>query len=305
MSTDTRGAEALLKLHFDGLLPGRDIAVDMSLPRLFAQVSYRTPASCYRCSDRCVIAVSCPDSLLEYVRKCISLRGFAYRAFSGLHLLLSGDVELNPGPGTDASSAEGSASIEGIYAIVRRLERGQTRFFTELEVVKKEQSALALSLQELQSTVAVLQSDLVSAKEESSENLRKMVEIKTSLEDTNKRSRRNNLIVFGLCDCENESWRDSEKKAIAFFHTELEQTITTEDIERAHRLGKFREGKNRPIIVNFCRFKVKEQLLSCGSRLKDKEYAIREDFSPAIRYARSKLVEYALATNLSFKTTFR
>ncbi|KAH6931974.1 hypothetical protein HPB50_002036 [Hyalomma asiaticum] len=36
-STDTAGAVALLKHHFDGLLLGRDIAADMSLPRLFAQ----------------------------------------------------------------------------------------------------------------------------------------------------------------------------------------------------------------------------------------------------------------------------
>nr|XP_054927542.1 TBC1 domain family member 5-like isoform X1 [Dermacentor andersoni] len=40
MSTDTRGVEALLELCFDGLLLGHDIAVDMSLPRLFAQALF-------------------------------------------------------------------------------------------------------------------------------------------------------------------------------------------------------------------------------------------------------------------------
>ncbi|KAL1436472.1 hypothetical protein MTO96_049703 [Rhipicephalus appendiculatus] len=39
-STDTAGADALFKHHFDGLLVGRDIAADMSLPRLFVQVLF-------------------------------------------------------------------------------------------------------------------------------------------------------------------------------------------------------------------------------------------------------------------------
>lgn len=77
------------------------------------------------------------------VRKCIGLRSFAYRAFCGLHLLLSGDIELNPVLYPDAGCTEGSASIEGIYAVVRRLEQGQTRFFSKLEDVKREQSSFA------------------------------------------------------------------------------------------------------------------------------------------------------------------
>lgn len=97
----------------------------MSLPRLFAQVSYRNPESCYRCSNRCLIAVSCPDCLFQCVKKCMCLRAFSSRVFDVLLLLLSGDVELNPGPGSATRSKSESASLEGIYEIVRRLEQGQ------------------------------------------------------------------------------------------------------------------------------------------------------------------------------------
>lgn len=72
-------------------------------------------------------------------------------------------------------------------------------------------------------------------------------------------------------------------------------------IERAHRLGKFGNNKRRPIIVKLNHFKTKENILACGRQLRGTDYAIREDFAPATRYARSKLIQFIRPQKCAFK----
>lgn len=76
------------------------------------------------------------------------------------------------------------------------------------------------------------------------------------------------------------------------------------NIERSHRLGRFSQNKNRPIIVKFLRFKDKESILGSGSKLKGSDFAVRPDLSEAVRLARSKLFLYAQPQNVPFKVRF-
>lgn len=65
------------------------------------------------------------------------------------------------------------------------------------------------------------------------------------------------------------------------------------EIERAHRLGKFEAGKDRPVIVKFASFKVRQSVLSSAHRLKNTSYSISEDFSRGVREKRKILWDYA------------
>lgn len=96
----------------------------------------------------------------------------------------------------------------------------------------------------------------------------------------------------------------SEKKIIDFCARHLELTLCSGDIERAHRLGKYSNGKNRPIIVKLLRFKDKESILSVGHKMKGTDYAVREDFCLAVRQARAKLIKYAKEQRSPFKLRF-
>lgn len=64
-------------------------------------------------------------------------------------------------------------------------------------------------------------------------------------------------------------------------------------IERAHRLGSYSPDKCRPIIAKFSNYKVKEKVLSARKLLKDKDITICDDYSPATRHIRSKLISFA------------
>lgn len=101
-----------------------------------------------------------------------------------------------------------------------------------------------------------------------------------------------------------ESWEQSEVQIITFCRDKLDVSLDTNNIERAHRLGRFQENKNRPIIVKFMRFKDKSQILSCGGKLKGTSFSIREDYSARVRLARKKLYLYAQERRLPFKIRF-
>lgn len=69
-------------------------------------------------------------------------------------------------------------------------------------------------------------------------------------------------------------------------------------------MGGYREGKIRPVIVKFASFKLKNQLLLCGHKLKGSPYSLSEDYSPNVRTARKFLLDFARAQNVSFKLRF-
>lgn len=123
-------------------------------------------------------------------------------------------------------------------------------------------------------------------------------------DDAENRLRRSNLLFFGIADKQDETWSQSESRILSFCSKELDITINSQDIERAHRLGHFQPGKNRPIIVKFMRFKDKGQILSASSKLKNSSFSIREDYSARVRLARKKLFSFGQHSSTSFKIRF-
>lgn len=131
-----------------------------------------------------------------------------------------------------------------------------------------------------------------------------MCQLTTSHDDLENRSRRNNLIFYGINEDANETWAISEAKVAKTCDNLLGLKLEDTHIERAHRLGRFNAGRCRPIIVNFSSFKTKQGILSQGLRFKDSGISIREDFSESVRQDRRKLLEYAKAQNVPFQLRF-
>lgn len=70
-------------------------------------------------------------------------------------------------------------------------------------------------------------------------------------------------------------------------------SFSPNSIHRAHRLGSFSQNRCRPIIVKFSDTKTKDKILSARSQFKEKDIGISEDFSPATRITRKKLIDFA------------
>lgn len=108
------------------------------------------------------------------------------------------------------------------------------------------------------------------------------------------------MLFFGLDDDPEEDWAKSEEKIINLCSNKLQLSKTSRHFERVHRLGKYTEGKNRPIIAKFALFKDKQEVLSSARKLKGTGLSISEDFSFTTRQIRKKLYDFAKAQNTKF-----
>lgn len=52
------------------------------------------------------------------------------------------------------------------------------------------------------------------------------------------------------------------------------------------------------------KFKIKESILSGGYKIKETSFAVREDFCPPVRNARSRLIQYVKENGSAFKLCF-
>ena len=84
---------------------------------------------------------------------------------------------------------------------------------------------------------------------ENEELRKKMDALNTKVDLLENQSRRDNLIIHGLTDENNESWADSEAKVRQYIAIDLGMDETDISFERAHRLNT--RNSPRPIIVNF------------------------------------------------------
>lgn len=108
------------------------------------------------------------------------------------------------------------------------------------------------------------------------------------VDDLENRSRRNNLIIYGINEEPEEdvkSLEDQIKHKV--FKDVLEIEVTS--VERIHRIGKYKKDQHRPVIVRFYDFAEKANILSCCNTLKGTDIVISEDFSERMRDIRAQL----------------
>lgn len=208
------------------------------------------------------------------------------------------------------------ATLQSIASTLSRLELSQNTVLSELALIRAAQSSIENQVGRLSTRVDELEKIVeaqklcppipVSTGNPEIDNLTSQINnLVKKCDDSENRLRRDNLLFFGIQDAHDETWDQSESCIISLCSDKLQISISKQDIERAHRLGRFQDGKHRPIIVKFARFKDKCSILSAGPKLKGSSISIREDFSARVRLARKKLYAYAKQNNSdSFKIRF-
>ena len=103
--------------------------------------------------------------------------------------------------------------------------------------------------------------------------------------DLEARGRRNNVVVFGVPEVDREDCVEVMKKEV------LEKCGITGDavIERAHRFGRRRDDKPRPLIARFLDFNAKQRVMRARKQLPDR-VRFADDLPYPIRQARKALV---------------
>ncbi|XP_075725342.1 uncharacterized protein LOC142767489 [Rhipicephalus microplus] len=247
---------------------GGVVKMQPSNPFLFIpQVSRRYDKS-FRSNDVCLILLPCPRSLREaFCKLIVSLRWL---------LLLSGDVELNPGPALDAIAEQ----LKQIAGDIQDIKKEKSATNTRLDAIDKKLekiTGLEKQVTECNKRISNLEKNL------------KAMQMK--VDDLENRSRRSNLVIYGAEEQQNES-PDMLVELVEKKILDGVLQIKTKGIEIIHRLGKKKPvgiSRPRPIILRLLDHRDKVSILRQCSKLKGSGFSISEDFSRNTRDIRKKL----------------
>ena len=124
-------------------------------------------------------------------------------------------------------------------------------------------------------------------------------------------TKRDNLVFFGIPEQQEETWDDCEDEVRKVLDENLKLQGALSDnevgIERAHRIGKKQQGKTRPIVVKFSRYKTKNAILNLKHKLKGSHCRISEQFCEAIMRECRKfqpLIESAIQNKQRFSLKY-
>lgn len=205
-------------------------------------------------------------------------------------LLLSGDIEANPGPMTK----EQEAKLDLVTNVVQRLEISNASVLDSINKLLQNHITLKDNLESLTKRVQELETKAeMSPPPQASVNVDENIsKLQDKIDDLENRSRRSNVLFFGVTDTdESETWECSERLVTEFCSNRL--GITVSSIARAHRLGGFSSAKKRPIIAKFYNDKDVELVLGQGLKLKNTPFSISRDYSEAVRDKRRKLLQFS------------
>lgn len=224
---------------------------------------------------------------------------------SSLLLLLSGDVETNPGP-----------EMQEILTELQKISAGQATLLTEVQELKNQLSTTNQTITDLSKrmtevenhyqNLSPLHADLEMILTDATETNRLVSKLEAKLDDAENRSRRNNLIFYNLPD-PNPAETNAEAEGLIIRHCRehLQVVIDPKEIDRAHRLGRHATNRNRPMIAKFTFHKTKEAVLTNAPMLRETDFSIGEDFSQSVRTARRHLVNFAKAKSAKFQIRYK
>jgi hypothetical protein len=110
--------------------------------------------------------------------------------------------------------------------------------------------------------------------------------LQLTVQTLSKSEKRNNVIIFGIPEVQNESNEDRD--------AEIEKLSTTlqvpkPDYDYAFRVGKRVAGRERPLLIRFLRLRDKWLIMQSTSKLKGTKIYINDDLTHEERYQQSFL----------------
>ncbi|KAM7281792.1 uncharacterized protein LOC115332038 [Ixodes scapularis] len=235
-------------------------------PQLLLQVGLQYKQHSYKNSYKFVVIVPCPQ-------KCFAILCDCWRRL--MLLLLSGDVESNPGPLTIEQKLEKILENQGqMSKDLQEVKSGQANLRQEMHNIHGKINKLENAMSNIQSEMVK-----VDSLKEVVANLEQTVRQQSEkLIDLENRGRRNNLLIFGLPEKHNESTEELKRTVTKDVFLET-LGITVTSIERIHRLGRKREETNRPVIIKFFDYNEIEEIFKNCRKLKGTKLSISSDYA--------------------------
>ena len=185
-------------------------------------------------------------------------------------------------------------SIDGKLSIIDRrvTELDQTvkslnEKVQSLEESRQFDSATIEEIKLKQAEIGGMKTDISSLKQQGEMAARNVLDLQT-------RSMRDNLMFFNIQEPElrPKEVENCVETVINFCAEKLEiLDATAIKLDRAHRVGPKRRGKNRPIVAKFNHYQDREKVRSAWPKLKETDYGISEQFPKEIQDRRKILLQ--------------
>ena len=204
-------------------------------------------------------------------------------------LLLSGDVELNPGPintGTGSMKENSEEDRLGkVMEVLVRLESGQasimenqSKMLVRLADIENELEKVKGDVEVVKGKHEVLESKVVVMEDKIKKNNNHGFDMKFLLDRHEQYSRKNSIRVQ---DVKEEDGENIEQLTIETIKGEIGIEIEAKDIDIVHRVGRRQNERLRAILVKFMLHKTKESIMR--KKKEAKHVKIREDLAPGIK----------------------
>ncbi|KAH9374442.1 hypothetical protein HPB48_017096 [Haemaphysalis longicornis] len=246
---------------------GSSASMSLKNPFLFLiQVRESSKVACYRSDDVFLLLLPCPRPLV--LAFCAT-----YDCFADL-LSSCGDFESNPGPAVEEM-------LKTIMNQLGELKENPVKVNQRFDETCSMLTVINNKLDELTQTVKSYTAKVDDLQEQVNGLIRKIGDLKN-------RSRRNNIIIFGVKKPVGEPQQSLEEQVTKNIFEDLLK-ISAVAIERIHRIGRPAENKCRPVILKLVDGRDKVKIFKNCCNLKGTKYSISEDFSPRVQAIRKKL----------------
>ncbi|KAH9359721.1 hypothetical protein HPB48_011077 [Haemaphysalis longicornis] len=259
----------------------------MLIPILFVQVGDKNSTSSIRDDSITLTVLPSPQCLLGLLCNCLHV--------IRLLLLTSGDIELNPGP---SSSSDSESETQLNSQILKKILKEQTQTNKTLALLTNNLKEVESAVGDIQTRITNIEQELCPIEkceqrlekvDEACNNMTKLVlELVAKVDDLENRSRRNNILVYGVKEDQDEDSEKLERKVNEEIFKKI-LGVEVNSIERIHRIGLKHAERHRPIILRFFNYVDKTKVMSSCFKLKGTKIAISEDFSKNVRDIHAKL----------------
>ena len=178
-------------------------------------------------------------------------------------LLRCGDIEPNPGPAMEQGAQDQTTRLEGKLDRLMEMtsaaqnfnEQLQKRFSSFTKELKEQMSLLKDSVSCMEKSMRKHEREVDQIKKSQESLACKIEKLEERAERQERYSRRSNILIHGLKEEENESFRNPVKILDILCRYFPQKNWNDCHIERAHRLGplhsRSRSNRPRPVIVRF------------------------------------------------------
>ena len=164
--------------------------------------------------------------------------------------------------------------------VMNRISELESSINKQFESVKKE-------VETLQTEVNILQEENDELRLQCDSLWQRVVNLEERADDQEARSKRNNLLFFGIKREEQETAQDCERKVKTMLTEKMGMSADI-PFDRVHRLGN---KTNAPLIARCTFYKDKINILKSSNKLKGTDLYVNEDFPVTVRDKRKKISE--------------